>query len=303
MHLNRRSFLKNTPAFLGLAWSTPAFFSKKYQPLLAFSTLGCPKWSFAQIIQCAAENGYQGIEIRGIQGQLDLPQCPEFSTAERIAESRRLVESRGLRIVDLGSSAQMHHADPAKRQKNLDDARRFIDLAQALNCPFVRVFPDDLPKDQEEQKTLDLIAQGLLDLGNHAKGSGVTVLLESHGKVVKADLLSYIMRSAEHPNVGLIWDIYNMWTVTKESPKEVYKKLKKYIRHIHLKDAQHRDGKEHYVLLGEGEAPLAEAINMLRKDRFAGYYSFEWEKMWHPEIVEPEIAIPHYAKKIRAYFE
>lgn len=303
MNYSRRSFLQHTPALLGLASSVPTFLPKKYQPLLAFSTLGCPKWSFAQMVKVAAENGYHGIEIRGIEGQLDLPQCPEFSTAARIAESRRLVKSNKLRIIDLGSSAQMHHADASKRQKNLDDARRFIDLAQALNCPFVRVFPDDLPKDQDEQKTLDLIAQGLLELGNHAKGSGVTVLLESHGKVVSMEFLSQVMRNAEHPQVGLIWDIYNMWSVTKEAPTQVYKRLKKYIRHIHVKDAKLQDGKSQYVLLGEGDAPLSEALNVLRKDRFAGYYSFEWEKMWHPEIAEPEVAIPHYARKIKSYFE
>lgn len=303
MNYSRRLFLQHTPALLGLASSVPTFLPKKYQPLLAFSTLGCPKWSFAQMVKVAAENGYQGIEIRGIEGQLDLPQCPEFSTAARIAESRRLVKSNKLRIIDLGSSAQMHHADASKRQKNLDDARRFIDLAQALNCPFVRVFPDDLPKDQDEQKTLDLIAQGLLELGNHAKGSGVTVLLESHGKVVSMEFLSQVMRNAEHPQVGLIWDIYNMWSVTKEAPTQVYKRLKKYIRHIHVKDAKLQDGKSQYVLLGEGDAPLSEALNVLRKDRFAGYYSFEWEKMWHPEIAEPEVAIPHYARKIKSYFE
>lgn len=303
MNYSRRSFLQHTPALLGLAWNVPTFLPKKYQPLLAFSTLGCPKWSFAQVVKVAAENGYQGIEIRGIEGQLDLPQCPEFSTAARIAESRRLVESNKLRIVDLGSSAQMHHADASKRQKNLDDARRFIDLAQALNCPFVRVFPDDLPKDQDEQKTLDLISQGLLELGNHAKGSDVTVLLESHGKVVSMEFLSQVMRNAEHPQVGLIWDIYNMWSVTKEAPTQVYKRLKKYIRHIHVKDAKLQGGKSQYVLLGEGDAPLSEALNVLRKDRFAGYYSFEWEKMWHPEIAEPEVAIPHYTRKIKSYFE
>jgi sugar phosphate isomerase/epimerase len=279
-----------------------SFSAQKYRPKLAFSTLGCPKWSLEQIVQCAADNGYQGIEIRGLQGQLDLPQCPEFSSPARLQASKALVVSRRLRIVDLGASAQMHHADPVKRKKNLDDARRFIDLAQQLDCPFVRVFPDDLPKEQEEQKTLDLIAQGLLELGNYAKGTGVSVLLESHGKVVSTELLLQVLRSAEHPQVGLIWDVYNMWSVTGEKPTQVYAQLKKYIRHIHLKDARKVEGKINYVLLGEGEAPLAEAISVLAKDRFAGYYSFEWEKMWHPEIKEPEEAIPHYVKAVKGYF-
>nr|WP_290927508.1 sugar phosphate isomerase/epimerase family protein [Haliscomenobacter sp.] len=165
--------------------------------------------------------------------------------------------------------------------------------------PTYASFRDDLPKDQDEKMTLDLIAQGLLELGNHAKGSGVKILLESHGKVVSTERLLSIMRAAEHPQVGLIWDVYNMWSVTKEAPKMVHQQLKKYICHVHLKDARQVRDKHEYVLLGEGEAPLTEAIRALTKDKFAGYYSFEWEKMWHPEIAEPEVAIPHYAKAVR----
>ena len=140
------------------------------------------------------------------------------------------------------------------------------------------------------------------ELSEYAKGSSVNVLLESHGKVVKSDMLYQIMESVEKPNVGLIWDVFNMWSVTKETPTEVHKKLQKYIKHIHLKDAVFKDGKEQYVLLGEGEAPIKEALLALREGDFQGYYSFEWEKMWHPDIQEPEIAIPHFSKKIKDYW-
>ncbi len=297
----RRAFLSTTASLLGYALIDPIMPLSKRKPLLAFSTLGCPKWTFAQIVKCAADNGYKGIEIRGILGQLDLPQCPEFS-ATNLAATRRLVEDNHLRIVDLGSSAKMHFADAAKRKSNLDDAKRFIDLAQKLNCPNIRVFPDDLPKDQKDGETVDLIIKSLLELGDYAKGSSVNILLESHGKVVYSEMLLKIMKAAEHPNVGLVWDFFNMWSVTKESPKVVHEKLKKYIKHTHIKDAKWVNGKETYTLLGEGEGPLAEALTALRKGGYKGYYSFEWEKMWHPEIQEPEIAIPHYAKAIQKYF-
>ena len=231
--------------------------------------------------------------------------CPNVLNSARqrnIKSSRQLVENNGLRIVDLGSSAKMHLADAVQRQTNLDEARRYIDLAAQLNCPFIRVFPDDLPPNQEKEKTIDLITKGLVELGNYAKGSKVSVLLESHGKVVSKDILHRIMQGAEHPHVGLIWDIMNMWTVTKETPKEVHEKLKKYIRHTHIKDGIMPDGKVIYKRIGEGEVPLTEAITALVKGGYKGYYSFEWEKRWHPEIEDPETAIPHYPKAMKSYF-
>jgi sugar phosphate isomerase/epimerase len=89
------------------------------------------------------------------------------------------------------------------------------------------VYPNNFPKEQDRNATIDLIVKGLVELGDYAKGKNVSVLMETHGEVVKSDDLELIMRSAAHPNVGLVWDPSNMWTVTKEPPVQMYAKLKK----------------------------------------------------------------------------
>jgi sugar phosphate isomerase/epimerase len=302
-HSSRRNFLKTTGGMLAIAFAGTAFDIKKNTPLLSFSTLGCPDWPFQKIVDFAVENKYNGIEMRGIMRQLDLTKCNEFNNTENIAATRKLIEEKGLRFVDLGSSAALHHTDAAERQKNLDEAKRFIDLSQQLNCPYIRVFPNNLPKEQDRDETIGLIIKGLLELGDYAKGSNVTVLMESHGDLVQTADLKKIMESSAHEHVGMIWDVVNMWSVTKEPPAKVYPQLKKYIRHTHIKDLSIIDGKEHYTLLGKGESPIFEAIDILHKDGYKGYYSFEWEKMWHPEIDEPEIALADYPKVMRQHFE
>jgi sugar phosphate isomerase/epimerase len=150
---------------------------------------------------------------------------------------------------------------------------------------------------------MDLIVKGLLTLGDYAKGKNVSVLMETHGDLVKTEDLEKIMQLATHPNVGLVWDVTNMWTVTKESPAEVYNKLEKYIRHTHIKDAKLVDGKTQYTLLGQGEVPVAEAINALSKGGYKGYYSFEWEKLWHPDLMEPETALADYPNAMKQHFK
>ena len=77
---------------------------------ITFSTLGCPKWPWRRVLDEAARMGYAGIELRGIQMQMDLTRLPEF-TGTRIAESRKDVEALGLTISDLGASARMHLSD------------------------------------------------------------------------------------------------------------------------------------------------------------------------------------------------
>ena len=34
---------------------------------------------------------------------------------------------------------------------------------------------------------------------------------------------------------------------------------------------------------------------------YKGFYCFEGEKKWHPEIENPEVAFPHFAKTIGDY--
>lgn len=301
-NLTRRNFLLSTTGLLAATKLVTAANVAAKKPLLAFSTLGCPKWTLNQILDAAVKDGYDAIEIRGLEGQMDLTKSPAFDSPDHIASTRKLAAGKGIKIVNLGASTQLHHADPATRQRHLDEAKRFITLADQLACPYVRVFPDALPNDQERTATLDRIAQGLIELADYAKDSQVSVLLETHGDGVQTDELVSMMQKASSPKVGLIWDVFNMWSVTNEPPAQVYEKLKPYIRHTHIKDAKLVDGKHRYTALGMGDSPIFEAIAALKKGGYSGYYSFEWEKMWHPEIEDPEVVFPQYPKAFRQFY-
>jgi sugar phosphate isomerase/epimerase len=298
--VSRKKFLLSG---LGLI-TLPSLLSVKKETSLklSFSTLGCPDWSFDKIIDFAKDNQYSGIEVRGILHQMDLPLVPEFLNSESIKATMKKMSDRDLKFVDLGSSCALHFPKGEERTKNLDEGKRFIDLAAKLNCPYIRVFPNQIPKDRDRQETLNLIIDRLKELGAYAANSSVTVLLESHGELIyKKDLL-FVMDGAANPHVGLVWDVCNMWSVTRESPEEVYTSLKSYIRHTHIKDLKIENGKEEYVLLGTGIVPIFQAIDLLFKNNYPGYYSFEWEKLWHPEILDPQIALADYPLAFKKHF-
>jgi len=299
---SRRQFLQTSSLLVAGSFIAPSISLKKDKPLLSFSTLGCPDWTFSQVIDFAASNGYAGIELRGILREMELTKVKELSTPEARNETLQKMKDKGLRFVDLGSSAAMHIADPVERQKNMDEGRRFIDLAQQLDCPFIRVFPNSFPKDQDKAAVMELMVKGLLELAGHAKGSPVSVLVESHGDLVRIADLEAVMKAAQHPNCGMVWDVVNMWTLTRELPADAYKALRPHIKHTHIKDAKLVNGEPHYVLLGRGEVPIFSAIDALRSGGYKGYYSFEWEKLWHPEIGDSDVAIADYAKIMRAHF-
>ncbi len=299
MRVSRRTFLHTAAA----ATAAPAII-RRFQTTprypLAFSTLGCPKWPWARVLEQASAMGYRGIELRGIQGEMDLTKRPEL-TGSGIAQAIKDLDALGLAITDLGASARMHEADPKVRAAQLDEGRRFIDLAHGLKAPYVRVFGDKIAPGETRESTIPRVVDGLRTLGEHARGSGVGVIIESHGDFTDSPALLQILRAVSMPNVALLWDAHHTVVAGKETPAHTFTALGSYVRHTHLKDSTPANQTVRYVLTGRGTVPVAETVRVLARGGYTGYYCFEWEKAWHPEIEEPEVALPHYADTMKRY--
>lgn len=301
--ISRRSFIQYSGTLVTAAAFDKSVFLKASKPKLSFSTLGCPDWPLDKILDVAAANGYEGVEIRGILRELDLSKSPAFNNDANIKATKQKFKDKNLKIVGFGASAAMHHADEAERSKAMDEAKRFIEIAHKAGCPYVRVFPNNFPKEVSKEKSMELMGAGLNELAKFSKGTSVKIVMETHGDLIWADDIAKVMNSVDDTQIGLVWDISNMWSVTKEDINTVYDKLKKWVWHTHLKDIKNQpDGKGTYTLFGEGDVPAFPAIDILVKDNYKGYYSFEWEKMWHPEIAVPEIAIPQFAQAMKKHF-
>lgn len=297
----RREFLETSAAILAAsAWPGAAGWGARLP--IGFSTLGCPKWDWPQILDFAAAHGYASIELRGIQDTMDLPQCPEFAP-DRLAATKTQLAQRELVVSDLGSSANMHEMDATKRAAQLDEGRRFIDLAHALGAPYVRVFGNQYVLGVARDEMLAHIARGLRELGDYAQGKGVTVLIESHGDFTDSPSLQSLLERAASPNVALLWDAHHTFVSGKEEPEETVRRLGSYIRHTHLKDSVPAGNDRRYVLTGTGDVPVRRQVEALQKIGYRGFYSFEWEKRWHPEIEEPEVAFAQYATVISGYLK
>jgi len=299
--MKRRDLLKAAASCAAVPVLLPAKTAEKLP--IAVSTLGCPKWDWNTIVRNTSKWGFAAIELRGILDQMDLTKVPEFS-GTRLKGTLQDLSAAGMRISDLGASAEMHEPDPAKRAKNMDEARRFIDLAHQLQAPYVRVFPNKFVPGEDKRVTLERISSGLHELGEYAKPANVTVIVESHGDFRTSDDLLAILEGAHSQNVAFLWDAHHT-CLEGEDPAYTFKRLGKLTRHTHLKDSVPIPGKPKddrlYVLTGTGQIPVKETVRVLARNGYKGYYCFEWEKRWHPEIDEPEVAFPHYAKTMRQY--
>ena len=191
--------------------------------------------------------------------------------------------------------------DARERQENVESAKAYIALAEALAVPFVRVFGDRFPDPHEKEACMDRVGEALQELGPFAGQAGVRVVLETHGDFIISADVAAVMKRADSAHVGVLWDTHHPYRTAGESVETSIAHLRPWIWHVHLKDSLPEENGCRHVLMGEGDIPIPVFIEQLRGIGYGGYLSFEWEKRWHPEIEEPEVAFPQYLEYIQTY--
>ena len=265
---------------------------------LSFSTLGCPSWRLDRVLDVAGREGYDGVELRFLEGDDALWARPELSGAG-LSETRRRLRDSGLAVSCVDTRSVFHDPDPSARARSREEAARSLELAAQLGAPGIRVFGDRVQLGADLASTRGWIADAMQSLAEAARGTGVQVWLESHGDFARAaDTLSVLERVGSRA-VGVVWDPANAFEAG-EAPADAPGVLGERIRHVHLKDVKRAaagDGPAWTpVLVGEGDFPAAEVLAVLHGRGYEGFVSFEWEKRWHPSIEEPEVALPHFAR-------
>jgi sugar phosphate isomerase/epimerase len=270
---------------------------------IAFMTLGCPNWGLDTICRRGREYGFDGVDFRGYLDEIDVTKLPEFTT--HASETRQRLDDAGLAVSAFSSSIQVCRAE--NRQTNLDEARRTIDVARNFGSENVRVFGGGTLEGSSHAELakagLECI-QMILELDG---ASELHWLFETHDNWIKSTDCKLLLDNIANPAFGALWDMGHTSRVGGETPEQSYAAIGPRIGYTHVKDAVYdpahpqampEDGWR-YVLPGEGQLPLAEAIHLLRKNGYNGWILFEQEKRWHPELAAPEIAFPAFVKWVQ----
>lgn len=266
---------------------------------LSFSTLGCPNWDLQKIVRSAAEMGYDGVEFRGLLEDLDISRRPEFT--RDLNKTKRLLADYGISISGISISARFAVVDPEEKREQFNEARQNMVLAAELGAPIVRIYGGRIPEGYTRETIMPIIAQNLREIGDEAEDHDVTLALETHDDWIDTALCAQLMREVNHKRVRILWDLHHPYRMRGESPEETYRNIGQYTVSVHVKDSIVEDNKVKYVLLGEGDIPIKEMLKMLLEGGYRGYAIVEWEKRWHPELLDPEIVFPQYARKMREW--
>ena len=173
----------------------------------------------------------------------------------------------------------------------------------------MRVFGGALAALQtDRQKQLRAAARVLESSVPLAERLGVAIGVETHdafsASSVVAELLALVDPAAvDSGTVGAVWDSHHPHRMG-ERPAQVYANLGPRILLAQVKDARRKaDGDWQLVLLGEGEVPVRDMLERLAAGGYPHWISVEWEKRWHPEIEEPEVALPQHLDLLTKWLE
>jgi sugar phosphate isomerase/epimerase len=252
-----------------------------------FSTLGCPDLSLEEVLGLAHRHGFDAVELRALEGTIDLPGLfrRRYGSPDELA--RRLADAPEVRIAVFDTSFHLVGGSANER----GDLLAFAPWALALGVPWLRVFDGGSAADDaslaEAGRTLAWWAET-----RAREGWPFDLAIETHDSLGTAGAVRRLLAAA--PGARMLWDAHNMWRLSGEDPAATLAAIAPHVVHVHVKDSISRPSGPRaytYVLPGQGEFPMAAVAAGLRERGFDGCVSLEWEKLWHPALGPLDTAI------------
>lgn len=250
--------------------------------------------SLVEWIDRSRELDLDGLEF--FAGFLDL------RDAKRWPDFRRRVEDQGRSIPMLCCSPDFTHPDPQFRREQIDQEKRWIDMAAALGCGFCRVLSGQRRPEVSREEGLRYTVEAIAACRAHAIERGVTLYLENHYKdsywthpefAQRTEVFLELMnRIPPGPGLGVNFDPSNC-IVCGEDPIALLEALKERVVTMHASDRYFEGGslaelQKHDLDAHTGYAPflkhgvIGQGLNdydrifeLLRGAGFDGWISIE----------------------------
>jgi sugar phosphate isomerase/epimerase len=286
MPTNRRNFLIASALLAPVQRLMAAAAPKMSFPTGARERLAVASWSFREHLD-TAEN-----RARKSQGSLmalkDFPamvadrynvhnveilgQHMPSTTPAYLKELRAAVQRAGSHVVDLpaGGRASLYDPDAKKRAAAVEDGKKWIDVAIALDCPSVRL---NISGAKGVKPDVEPTAEGLSTIAQYGASKNVVVNLENDDPEVEdAFFIVKVIDRVNSPWLRALPDFCN--SMLKGDEKFNYDAVtamfKRAYNIAHLKDSEVDNGKVYRV-------DLARTFAIAKASGFKGYYSAEFE--------------------------
>ncbi|WP_269523337.1 sugar phosphate isomerase/epimerase family protein [Coraliomargarita parva] len=223
--------------------------------------------SVDEIIELAAKAELNGIEwgsdVHVPQGELELA-----------AEVRAKTEAAGLTVCSYGSYYRCTEAS--------GEMTDFLETAQALGAPAIRVWAGDKGSEDADQAYRDEVAERLRRMVHAAKELDITIALEYHGGTLTDTQASahQLLKEVGLPELKLYWQPRTCGTFEGDIPE--LKAALPHMSHVHCFHWGANGWQDRHAL-ADGIAPWTEYLKLIRQAEGDRYIIFEFVKDDQPE--------------------
>ena len=224
-----------------------------------------------------------------LDSQLDLMQslgvrylCPRSLDGKNISDFtlpafeeavRPRLDAMGAKISSLGSNiGKIRLGDEAAYQAQLQKLAHLADIAEAMDCRYIRMFSFYMEPGFDEEKVFPKVLEKLRGFLDVIKGRKVTLLHENEKKIF-GDTPERAMRlfeAMDSPQFVLCYDASNYLQVGADA-WQAYERTREATAYYHMKDCRH--GFE--VPLGEGQGRIHDILADLEARDFEGFLTME----------------------------
>ncbi|MDD4850626.1 MAG: sugar phosphate isomerase/epimerase [Gemmiger sp.] len=187
-----------------------------------------------------------------------------------------LLQQYGVQISSIGSPIGKIFADDEPGfHKTLSTCQRTVEIANILNCRYVRLFSFYIPKNSQPALWRGTILAKMRQILDIFGAAGITALHENEKDIYGDTALRCkdLLDALACPHFKAIFDFAN-FVQCQEDPLACYTLLQPYIAYFHIKDAR-KDSAEN-VVCGTGDGDIAKILRIaVSTDGYQGFMTLE----------------------------
>lgn len=248
------------------------------------------------VIKKTKEIGYDAIEFSGLPAEGD----KKIELAKKV---KLACKNEGLYIANYATSADLLKGSEGILDNEVKRIKEEVLIANELGVDKMR-HDSSFGYEAGEigarsfEKQVDRIAKGCYEITQFAKEFGIKTMVENHGRYSQdSQRMELLVNTVDNDNFGLLVDVGNFLCVD-EDPIEALGRLITYAFHIHFKDFHVKEGSlfnpgegwfyTRYgtylrgAIIGHGDIPLNQCINIMKAYNYKGTLSIEFEGMEDP---------------------
>lgn len=274
-------------------------------PTIGLHTMATPELSPEEALDLAARLGLDGVELI-YQPDYRCGFAPGTTTvqAKALAQRARALGQQILGLVPYLPDLDVD--DEQRRQTAIDEMKRVVELAQAMECRNVRVLAGhDVEPDRRAASHQRLVAS-LQELAESAEPAGVSLNIENHMDTLATSAAETmaIVSATSRASVGVLYDQANLAILGAEESDIAIELQGADTRHVHVKNFLPRASGREPVALDVGVVDWPTVLERLRNRAYEGCLSLEYERRWFPDVLPPaEIGIPAWRDQLRRWIE